>query len=83
MSEGKIDTTKGLCVVALTRHIMEIKNMSLDDAYKELMATELYSLLMDTGTRLFLEPNDYLCQCLDKELDEGIDSLYRFINIDD
>lgn len=44
------------------------------------MATVLYSLMMDADTRLFLEPNDYLCQCLDLELYEGVDSLYQFIN---
>lgn len=81
MSEGRIETTTGLCVVALTKHIMEKQKMNHEEAYKKLLTTELYKLLQDAETRLFLETNEYLCEALDKELDDGEDALYEYINI--
>lgn len=42
MSENKIETTKGLCVVSLTRHIMEKLALGYEEAYKKLLVTELY-----------------------------------------
>ncbi len=45
-----------------------------------LFETELYSLLMDSETRLFLETNEYLCKCCAIELEDGSDALYHFIN---
>lgn len=82
MPESRIETVKGLCVVALTRHIMETFNLSQENAFEKLLNTELYSLLMDTETRLFLETNDYLCRCCDKEFGEGVEALYQFINME-
>lgn len=80
MSEGKIETTTGMCVVALTRHIMEIQNVDYEVAYKKLLATELFKLLQDSETRLFLEPNTFLCEAYDKEVNFGKDALYSYIN---
>ena len=81
MSEGRIETTTGLCVVALTKHIMEKQKINHEESYKKLLTTELYKLLQDAETRLFLETNEYLCEALDKELDDGEDALYEYINI--
>lgn len=82
MSEGKIETTMGLCVVALTKHIMEKKKLDYEAAYKMLLTTELYKLLNDQETRLFLEVNEYLIEAYDKELEDGKDALYEYINKD-
>ena len=81
MSEGKIETVKGFCVVALTRHFMETLNLKQDEAFEKLMKTELYSLLMDEETRLYLETNEELCRLSDLELTEGTDALYEAIRI--
>ena len=80
MSESKIETTKGFCVVALTKYLMEVYGKSQDEAYKKLIGMELYGLLMDEDTRLFLEPNDYLCECCRIECENVIDALYKYIN---
>ena len=82
MREGRIETTTGLCVVALTKHIMEKENLDHEAAYKKLLTTELYKLLQDPETRLFLEINEYLIEACDKELEKGKDSLYEYINKD-
>ena len=80
MDEGRIETTTGMCVVALTKHLMEKQNTNYEKAYKKLLTMELYKLLLDLETRLFLETNEYLCEACDRELEEGVDVLYKFIN---
>ena len=65
MDESRIETTTGLCVVALTRHIMKKQNIDYETAYKVLLTTTLYNLLQDSDTRLFLETNEYLIEACD------------------
>lgn len=80
MDESRIETTTGMCVVALTKYLMKKQNLDYEKAYKKLLGMELYKLLSDTETRLFLETNEYLCEACDRELEEGVDVLYKFIN---
>lgn len=80
MNESKIETAKGLCVIALTRYLMERFKKPQDEAYQQLIGMEIYQLLMDEGTRLFLETNEYLCKCCETECERGKDALYMMIN---
>lgn len=82
MHESRIETTTGMCVVALTKHIMKKENLDFETAYKRLLATELYKHLQDAETRLFLETNEYLCGAYDKEMELGKDAFYEYINKD-
>ena len=59
---------------------MKKENLDYEAAYKKLLATELYKLLTDNETRLFLERNDYLCKAYDRETELGEDAMYDFIN---
>jgi hypothetical protein len=83
MTENKMETAKGWCVIALTKYLMERYHKSQDAAYQQLIGMELYQLLMDEGTGLFLETNDYLCKCCELECEQGEDALYHFINADE
>lgn len=80
LSFSKIETTQGLCVVALTKHLMKKYGMHEDKAFAKLIQMELYALLMNADTNLFLETNDYLCEACDHELSGGSNSLHDFIN---
>lgn len=80
MNESKIETATGMCVVALTKHIMKTEKLAYEEAYKRLLTTELYQLLQDAETRLFLETNEYLCEAYDNEMKLGKDALYEYIN---
>lgn len=82
MSESKIETIMGLCVVALTKHIMKKQSLDYKAAYKKLLTTELYRLLQDPETRLFIETNEYLTEACDEELEGGNNALYEYINKD-
>lgn len=80
LNESRIETTTGMCVVALTKYLMKKQNADYEKAYRKLLSMELYNLLLDMETRLFLETNEYLCEACDRELDKGVDALYEFIN---
>ena len=67
-------------MVELTRHLMERDNLNNEDAYRRLLSMELYELLQDTETGLYLETNDYLDHACDAEITGGVDELYLFIN---
>ena len=82
MSENKINVTTGMCVVALTKHIMKKEKLDYEAAYKKLLTTELYKLLNDSDTRLFLERNEYLYVAYDKETQQGEEVMYAYINED-
>ena len=62
MTESKIITAKGMCVIALTKYIMKKEQLDNEHAYRKLLESELYKLLDDAGTGLFLEENEYLNQ---------------------
>ena len=79
MTDGKANTVVGHCVIDLTKYIMAKDGLSADAAYRKLFATELYKLLNDYDTRLFLEDGEYLRQAYDIEMSEGIDAMYAFI----
>ena len=82
MSGNKIETMTGACVVALAKYLMQRLSLSAEGAFVRLMRTELYSLLLDPETRLFLEPNSYLCGCCELELVQGKDALYKYIAVE-
>lgn len=81
MNESKVRTTIGMCVIALTKHIMVKDNLDYETAFKKLLSTQLYSLLKDSDTRLFFETNAYLIKAYDIEDKQGIDAMYEYINV--
>ena len=80
MTDGKANTVVGHCVIDLTKYIMTKDGLSIDAAYRKLFTTELYKLLNDYDTRLFLEGSEYLKQAYDTETSAGVDALYEFIS---
>lgn len=79
MTADKANTVVGLCVVGLTKHIMEHEGVKLGVAYRKLYSTELYKLLANPETRLSLEDEDYLRNAYDTEMSSGVETLYSFI----
>ncbi|MBR1586989.1 MAG: hypothetical protein IJ658_01570 [Kiritimatiellae bacterium] len=79
MTDEKIQTAIASSAVGLTRHIMARNGVLQDEAYRRLCATEIFRLLSNPDTRLFLEPNENLCEYLDVELVNGVDALYAAI----
>ena len=79
MTAEKARVATGNKVVDLTRYIMARDGMSQDLAYAKLYRMELFKLLSDPETRLFLEDDAYLQKAYEVESASGIDALYDFI----
>ena len=79
MNVDKIEILKGMCVIDITKYLMEKKGLTPDDAYAQLMQMELFQILMDTESGMYLEQNDYLFQCCQIEINDGRDAFYDFI----
>ena len=75
-----MQTIQGHCAVALTRHLMSTLSLSQDEAYKKLINMNIYTILMNPDSNLYLETNDYLCTACDIELNQGLDAVLRYIN---
>lgn len=82
MTDSKLQTAIASCAVGLVRHLMTTTALRQDVAYRRLYATETFKLLSNPDTRLCLESTEYLCNCLDKEMNQGVDALYEFIEPD-
>ena len=60
MYDNKIETIKGLCVVNIAKFIMTKLELSADEAYAKFMQMEMFDLLMDTSSGMYLEQNEFL-----------------------
>lgn len=81
IKEKKIKTAIGMCVVDITKFLMRKHNYSQEQAYAHFMRMELYHLLLDEESGMFLEPNEYLFECCEIEDEKGTEALYDFIKI--
>ena len=81
MLENKIETIKGLCVVNITKFIMTKLGLSADEAYAKFMQMEMFDLLMDTDSGMYLEQNEFLIACSEKEIEYGAEELYKFLEV--
>lgn len=80
MSENKAKTLIGLSVVSITKKIMDNYSVDNEDAFNKLLSTDLYRILNDTESGLYLEKDDYLSNACILELEQGKDAMYSYIN---
>lgn len=78
MPEIKMQTAIGMCVVDLTKYLMNKYNLSQDVAFAKLQGTVLFSLLNNQDSGLLFEQNEYLFEALDIEFDKGPEALNSF-----
>ena len=81
MTAEQIRNTIGSCVIGLTRHVMERDSLSHDEAYCKVFRSELFKLVSDSDTRLYLEPNAELSRLYDLEAAKGVQALYDAISV--
>lgn len=80
MDEPKIEHLKGLAVINATKHLMAKYNLNHEDAYKKLLNSETYRILMESDSGLYLESDNYLNTALDFELDKNKEAMYDYIS---
>ena len=79
MTEAQIDNAIATCVIGLTRHVMDCGAKPIDEAYRDVYGSELYKLIANPSTRLFLSPNKELIRLYDTERTAGVSELYKVI----
>jgi len=80
MDEPKIEHLKGLAVINATKHLMAKYNLNHENAYKKLLNSETYRILMESDSGLYLESDNYLNTALDFELDKNKEAMYDYIS---
>lgn len=69
-----------MSVINATKHIMSKYSLTHEDAYKKLLNSETYRILMESNTGLFLETDSYLNNALDIEFEKDKEALYDYIS---
>ncbi|MCR4734589.1 MAG: hypothetical protein K5829_06270 [Treponema sp.] len=80
MNEPKIEHLKGLAVINATKHLMSKYNLNHEDAYKKLLNSETYRILMESDSGLYLESDNYMNTALDSEFEKNKEALYDYIS---
>ena len=76
MTKSRARTVIANSVTGLVRFIMKAERLSKEDAYLRLCGTELFRLLRNDRTSLYLEPNVQLTKLYMCEQDQGVDAFY-------
>ena len=71
-----IEHLKGLSVINATKHIMSKYSLIHEDAFKNLLNSETYRILMESNSGLFLETDSYFNNALDIEFEKDKEALY-------
>lgn len=79
MDELKIEHLKGLSVISITKYLMNKFNLSHEEAYKKLLTSETYKILMNSESGLYLESDEYLLKAIDLEFSGGREKLYSYL----
>ena len=75
-----IEHLKGLSVINATKHIMSKYSRIHEDAFKNLLKSETYRILMESISGLFLETDSYFNNALDIEFEKDKEALYDYIS---
>lgn len=70
---------KGLCTIYLTKYLINKFHITHEEAYKKLLNTETYKLILDDNSNMFLESDLYLQDALDIEYTQGKEAFYNYI----
>ena len=79
MSEGKVQVAKGMCVIAMAKHIMEKYKLPQSDAFARLASLDFYRLFLNTDSGLYLEPDYFLFKACDIEISGDKEGMYEYI----
>ena len=75
MSEIAFEAAIANSVVALTRHDMQMRAMTDEEAFRAVCRSDVYRLVCNPRTRLCLESDDELCRLYDIEINRGAEAL--------
>lgn len=79
MDSKTAEHIKGLCTIYLTKYLINKFHITHEEAYKKLLNTETYKLILDDNSNMFLESDLYLQDALDIEYTHGKEAFYNYI----
>lgn len=79
MDSKTAEHIKGLCTIYLTKYLINKFHITHEEAYKKLLNTETYKLILDDKSNMFLESDLYLQDALDIEYTQGKEAFYNYI----
>ena len=80
LSDNKIEIAIQSKVIYLTKKIMQNENCNEEIAYKNLINTKIYEMLLNKESGLYLEPAEFITEAYELERDSSIEDMIEFIN---
>ena len=66
-------------VICLVKFDMNLHKINEEKAYINVMQTELFNLLKDESTKLYLEPKEFIEEAYKIEINKSSEDMLRFI----
>lgn len=79
MEETIIKSAIQLKVICLVKFDMNLHKINEEKAYINVMQTELFKLLKDESTKLYLEPKEFIEEAYKIEINKSSEDMLRFI----
>lgn len=80
LDDNKVKAAIRAKIVYLTKCIMQMENCNEEIAYKRLISTHIYKLLIDKKTGLYLEPAEFVIKAYDIERHNSKEDMIAYIN---
>ena len=80
LGDNKIEIAIQSKVIYLTKKIMQSENCNEEIAYKNLMNTKIYEILLNKESGLYLEPAEFVVEAYELERGSSIEDMIKFIN---
>ena len=79
MEETMIKSAIQSKIICLVKFDMNIHKINEEKAYINVMQTELFKLLRDTSTKLYLEPKEFIEEAYKIEINKSSSDMLKFI----
>ena len=79
MEETKIKSAIQSKIICLVKFDMDIRKVNEEKAYINVMKTELFKLLKDESTKLYLESKEFIEEAYSIEINKSSDDMLKFI----
>lgn len=82
MDVKQVEHLKGLSVINITKYLMKKYSLNHEDAYKKLLASETYKILLNTESNMYLESDEYLTDAINIEFTKDKEELYNYLCVE-
>lgn len=79
MEEAKIKSAIRSKIICLVKFDMNVHKIDEEKAYINVMQTELFKLLNDASTKLYLEPKEFIEEAYNIEINQSSSDMLKFI----